>query len=369
MDGRAPESSDPSGSHTRPESEPHGPRSADLDRAGETPRPAGGHTPGPAPGPTAGPAKSGPPPGRKSPRSQAKKARPVGSSKPPAVRVSLRSAAQRSTFLAVAHRITERDVDIFFDLYRHRILTTHQITELHFNSPRVATRRLTALREMGFIERFQPYRPIGSSPYHYVLGEPGAFVVATRMDRDFQDFKWARTDLEKAPFNPHLTHLVEANSFFTRLAWAYRRSGQGQLAEWTDGYQASMSWAVIPDGLGRIQEGRRGVRFAYEHDRGTESKEQLADKIERYSEVALARSDQDNYTEPTVLLFTFPSERREQTARPVLHQSGFLLATAVYPRVLDDPLGRVWLPLSEEVRVRLIDLGYIKPLWDATVVR
>jgi predicted transcriptional regulator len=310
--------------------------------------------------------KSGPPARPERGRSTGSRGGPVGSPKPAAVRVSLRSTAQRSSFLAVAHRITERDINIFFDLYRHRFLTTHQIRELHFNSPRVTTRRLTALCEMGFIDRFQPHRPVGSFPFHYVLAEAGAFVVATRMGRDFKTFGWRPWDLSSAPFVRTLTHQIETNSFFSRLTWAYRRSGRGQLKEWINGYDPSFRWSVVPDGIGTVIEEPRTIRFAYEHDRGTERGEQLKDKIRGYFEVSLTESEGEERKTPFVILFAFPSERREKAARAHLFHSGYPLATGVYKRVMSDPLGRVWLPLIDEVPVRLIDLGYLPPLYKAT---
>lgn len=339
-----------------------------LEGPGKKAAPAGGRSPVPFAGRIVGPPRNGTPPAERKRRSQARKGGPIGSPKPPAVRVSLRSPTQRSTFLQVAHRITERDVDILFDLHEHRVLTTHQLTELHFNSPRVATRRLTTLWELGFIDRFQPHRPTGSNPYHYVLAEAGAFVISARIGVDFKEFDWSRTNPDKAPFNPFLNHLVESNSFFTRLAHAYRRSGAGQLVTWQNGYDASFQWSVIPDGLGTIREGKRSLQFAYEHDRGTESSEQIKDKIEGYFRIALVRSDKKRLKDPLVILFTFPSERRENI-RPFLGGSGFPLATAVFSRVMEDPLGRVWLPLDEKVPMRLIDLGYLEPLWNATVIR
>lgn len=221
---------------------------------------------------------------------------------------------------------------------------------------------------MGFVDRFQPNRPTGSSPYHYVLGEAGAFVVATRLGRDFKHFDWHRTDVDQAPFNRFLTHLVEQNSFFTRLASAYRRSGQGHLAKWRNGYDPTFRWSVVPDGFGTVVEGNRTVQFAYEHDRGTESGGQLKDKIDRYQKVAAALEDDRNDDSP-VILFCIQSERREKSARGHLFGSGFPVATGVYQRVMDEPLGRVWLPLIDEVHVRLIDLGYLRPLWRATEIR
>lgn len=338
-----------------------------ADRSLEGGPPVGGPTGGRIDDRTPARRKNGPLARPENPRSEPQKGGPAGSRKPTAVRVSLRSSVQRSSFLAVAHRITERDVDIFFDLHRHRVLNTHQLKELHFNSARVATRRLTALAEMGFLERFQPHRATGSNPYHYVLGEAGAFVVASRLGRNFKTFNWEKTDVHQAPFNRFLTHLVEQNSFFTRLAWAYRKSGTGRLAQWNTGYDSTFRWSVVSDGFGTVVEANRTVRFAYEHDRGTESGGQLQDKIDRYLQVANVLEDKER--DSTILLFCFHSERREKSARKHLFGSGFPLATGVYDRVMDDPLGRVWLPLMpDDVPVRLIDLGYLSPLWQATEI-
>lgn len=346
----------------------------DIDRGREgwatepspEPMPLRGQTGEPISSPLDAPVKTGSPGPTRKGRSEGPRTGPIGTRKTPVVRVSLRSLSQRSSLLAAMGHLTDRDIQIFFDLYRHKVLTTDQIVELHFNTTRVASRRIHLLFELGFLERFQPHRATGSFPYHYVLAEPGAFVVASRMDRDFKDFKWTRIDVERLAVSQTLRHAVEANGFFTRLAWAYRSSGTGSLNAWRSGHTPQFSWAVIADGIGTITEGERRVRFFYEHDRGTESHLLLKDKIEGYNRITTVfRSEADRETIPSLILFTFPSEGRELRARRALTGSDFAIATSTYPSFMEDPLGRVWLPMDEQDRVRIIDLPSHPPHPDA----
>lgn len=67
---------------------------------------------------------------------------PMGS----ATRVHARSSSpriERSVILASASWFTKRDDSICMDLYNHRVLTTNQLSDLHFNAPRRATTRST----------------------------------------------------------------------------------------------------------------------------------------------------------------------------------------------------------------------------------
>jgi len=61
-------------------------------------------------------------------------------------------------------------------------------------------------------------------------------------------------------------------------------------------------------------------------------------------------------TAPDVVLFCFPSEAREASARVALGGTPMPVATATLDRHLADPFGAVWLPLDGDRRVRLIDL-------------
>jgi predicted transcriptional regulator len=100
--------------------------------------------------------------------------------------VSLRSrSSSRSASLitSYSHRLTRRDFEILVELYEHRVLTTPQIYELHFDTHTRASKRMLELYRLGLVERFRPHTPTGSAPWHYTLNEPGARLVAARQDR------------------------------------------------------------------------------------------------------------------------------------------------------------------------------------------
>lgn len=267
-------------------------------------------------------------------------------------RVSLRSRARGSSIHSAIQRIQERDVHIFFDLLEHRVLTTGQIVELHFNCYRLGSRRALLLHQMGFLARFRPGRTAGSAPWHYALDEPGAFVVATRLDRDLKDIPFRRQDVDRIAASEHLQHHVQTNGFFTRLAWACRQSGRANLVEWRGERRSRRGWGVRihPDGVGRVSRDQREAWFFFELDRGTETHERLRAKLRRYAEVASLPGG------PRMVLFAFPTDRREAEARRALFSPGLTVATTALPRTLADPLGPVWQPLRHPFRVPLFEI-------------
>ena len=80
------------------------------------------------------------------------------------------------------------------------------------------------------------------------------------------------------------------------------------------------------------------------------------EKVERYRILAGAA------TAPDVVVFCFPSEAREASARQVLGGTPMPVATATLDRHLADPFGAIWLPLHGDRRVRLIDLRTWTPV-------
>jgi hypothetical protein len=72
--------------------------------------------------------------------------------------------------------------------------------------------------------------------------------------------------------------------------------------------------------------------------------------MERYRVLARAANA------PDVVVFCFPSEAREASARRVLGGTPMRVATATFDRHLDDPLGPNWLLLGGDRRLRLSDL-------------
>jgi Replication-relaxation len=270
-------------------------------------------------------------------------------------RVSLRSRSGGSSIMSIVHRIQERDVKILFDLYEHRVLTTHQLVELHFPSYRVGWRRLSLLEQMGLILRFRPLRLPGSAPFHFVLDEPGALLVALRLDTDLKGLGYRWEDAIRIARSRNLAHWVQSNGIFTRLAWACRRSGSVELVEWLGERQCRRGWGVRiePDSVGRISDGHTEVWFFFELDRGTENHGKLRAKLQLYSDLAILPDV------PGVLLFVFPTDRRELEARKSLYPPGLTVATTTLDRALSDPLGPVWQPLSQPFRLPLLELPMV----------
>jgi hypothetical protein len=252
--------------------------------------------------------------------------------------------------------LTKRDFDILVELYEHRVLTTPQIYELHFDTHTRASKRMLQLFRLGLVERFRPHTPTGSAPWHYTLDEPGARLVAARQEIDFRDFTFKKARIFDVVGSPRLRHRVECNDFFARLTFACRR--RGWSLEWTGERRAVAQWdspnsigpVISPDGIGRIVSGRREISFFLEYDRGTENHAQLENKIDRYRLVGRTGRAED------ALLFVFPTRNRERQARRALVGAGLPVATCVRHHALRDPLGPVWLPLHDDRRRMILDL-------------
>jgi hypothetical protein len=107
---------------------------------------------------------------------------------------------------------------------------------------------------------------------------------------------------------------------------------------------------VRPDGFARIDLADGSVEIVLEMDMGTERLSRLEAKMERYRIMAKAA------TAPDVVLFCFPTEGREASARPAIGGTSMPVATVTLGRHLSDPLGQNWLPLDQDRRIRLLDL-------------
>jgi hypothetical protein len=258
----------------------------------------------------------------------------------------------------VAASLTERDQRICADLFEHRILTTIQLYELHFRTYPRARKRLLELYRLGLLWRTRPPKHPGSFPWHYALDEPGALVVAASRGIEPSELAFRFDKVLGILDSQKLRHLRESNGFFTRLAHACRTDESPyRLAEWWSERTCVERWLglVRPDGLGRVQGPEGSVGFALELDRGTESRDQLAEKLARYTLITSAPDA------PDAVLFCFSSREREQTARAVLRHPGVLVATSSVERHGADPLGPVWRPVGEDRRVRLGDLSREAP--------
>lgn len=284
---------------------------------------------------------------------------------------TLRSRITPSDVFASADWITKRDRQICLDIYKHHVLTVHQLARLHFSQPRKARKRLLQLYERGVLNRFQPRRRSGSAPFHYVLGELGAHIVAGYYDLDLRRIKGRVVEDQKLAHNARLDHLPECHDFFITLLTSCRDNPGHRLLRWWSETRCKREWSdengrpwVRPDGQGILQGPEGRCSFILELDRGTERGNRLEEKSDGYSHIAYLNSlDRDVGRRPTVdaVLFFFPSAERERSARThLVSHRGLPVATSHRELHENDPLGANWASTDRsqaETRLSLYDLA------------
>jgi len=233
--------------------------------------------------------------------------------------------------LRLASHLTERDRRIAKDCFEFRVLISSQITRLYFSGARTATARLEVLYRLRVLDRFRPSMPMGegSAPYHWILDEAGALIVADHLGVDRSELGWQHSVAASIATSQKLRHHVEVNEFFTRLSVEANAAG-GELSEWYGERSCSQmfSGAVIPDGYGVLAvSGRPKLRFLIELDRASEPSVRLRKKAEDYERhlpySALRERD------VTVLLLV-PSARRAQTAAAAVAESAAPIVVATW---------------------------------------
>lgn len=219
---------------------------------------------------------------------------------------------------AAAH-LTDRDRRIALDCYEHGTLTTDQITRLHFRGERASRRRLERLYRLRVLDRFRPTRRRGegSAPFHWVLDEVGARIVAAELGRDRDRLHWRRSDPLKVARTATLAHRLAVNEFFVRLAVEASAAG-GALREWYGERttQRLLDGIAAPDGYGVVVlPDREPLHLLLELDRGTEPLQRIREKLIRY-EKALPRSELLDASPR--LLFAAPTEKRAESMMTAL---------------------------------------------------
>jgi hypothetical protein len=252
---------------------------------------------------------------------------------------------------ALARRLTDRDRRVCRLLWEHRVLTTQQLTSLCFPSRHAATHRLLQLQRLDVVDRFRPFRPTGSAPFHYVLGTMGAHILAAEQATTPSELGYSRGQTLAIAHSQRLGHLVGVNSFFAALAATASRRIDAALTAWWSERRCAQRWGhlVRPDGYGRWTEAGTTVEFFLEYDTGTETITRVANKLTGYTDLATASGIQ------TPLLLVVPSSRREVEVRRAIGTVPIPVATASSP--IADPAAQVWLPTEVRERVRLAALG------------
>lgn len=266
-----------------------------------------------------------------------------------------RRARKRS--LDVTDRLTGRDRWLLLMLAEHRVLTTTHITDLAFGTTRNAERRLLILYRFGLVDRFRPFTPTGSAPWHYLLTPAGAAHLdeAALVETGYQP---------KRAFDvagsPTLAHTVGTTSVFTRLARVARTTPGTRLETWWPEHRCAVAWDGLarPDGHGVWAEHNRRVAFFIEYDTGTEPLHRLVTKLADYTRLATTTGLR------APVLFWLPNTRRETHLHELLPDPAVPVATTT-PETADHPngpAGPVWLPTnSTGPRRRLVDLDPAQP--------
>ncbi|ADP78935.1 replication-relaxation family protein [Pseudofrankia inefficax] len=276
--------------------------------------------------------------------------------------------------LWLARHLTPRDRWIVRMIHEHRVLTTHQIVELGWETRRSANIRLLELYRWRVLDRFQPLAVSGLSPMHYVLDVAGAAVLAHEDGLDPKKIGYQHDRAIGIAHSLHLAHRVAVNGMFTRLIHHARQpQAPGRLTAWWSEERCARSFGDIvrPDAYGRWKQGRGEVEWFLELDFGTETLRRLTFKINAYDRLAEATNIH------TPILIWTTTVRREARLREVLtealrgldHPARVPIATTAADLAepdehLDATLTR-WLPLARPGTGRL-SLVQLASLWPPT---
>jgi hypothetical protein len=233
--------------------------------------------------------------------------------------------------VGLGSRLTDRDRQIALDCYEHHALTTTQLQRLHFAGIRTARARLETLHRLRVLDRFRPPAPhgTGSAPFHWILDEAGAYVVAAQYGIERRELKWRHATALALADSPKLRHHVEINEFFAQFAHEAFTNG-GTLSEWygertIHGLFDGLIW---PDGYGVLAlPDRRPIHFLLELDRATEPAALLRDKAKRYAR-AIPRSTLAHH-HPVVVLAA-PTTARVRSATNAIAETGAPMVAAAW---------------------------------------
>ncbi|MEU6260168.1 replication-relaxation family protein [Streptomyces griseorubiginosus] len=284
-------------------------------------------------------------------------------------RVSHRVAATGEYVARLSERLTDRDRWLARMLYEHKVLTTHQITEIAHPSPRAANTRLLQLYKWRLVDRFQPFITSGSAPMHYVLDVAGATILAREDGLDPKQLNYKHERAIGIAHSLHLAHTVGTNGFFTALiAYSRRPRTPGELTTWWSESRCRRHFGdiVLPDGYGRWREQRTEFEWFLEFDLATERPDRVAAKLPRYAQLATATGI------ITPVLVWMPTARRETQVRRALTTSLAILdgpeSVPVATAAADlnaSPYAACWQPLGSQqpptTRLRLSELSHAWP--------
>jgi hypothetical protein len=268
---------------------------------------------------------------------------------------------------ALAGRLGDLDHQVCRLLADHQVLTTGLLALLLGVPPRTLQQRLTTLTALRVVDRFRPHQPVGagSAPYHYLLGEAGAALLAA--DGHLEGLGWDRARLlGLAHANGRLTHLLGVNTVVAQLTHAARQEPGARLACWWPAGRCHARWGrlVAPDAYARWQDPDGEVDFFLHHHPATAqpAADHPAILLEGYNDLAAATG----ITTPVLLHAANPDH--EAQLRAQLAAQRLLVPVATSNPAWGPPTAAAWLPASSPDsgrRYRLGALGHPDP-WHPT---
>jgi Replication-relaxation len=267
---------------------------------------------------------------------------------------------------ALAGRLTAGDRQVCRLLGDHQVLTTGLLALLLGTPPRTLQQRLTTLTALKVVDRFRPHRPVGagSAPYHYLLGEAGAAVLAANESATVDRPGWDRAQLLRlAHANGRLTHLLGVNTVVAQLTQTARHRAGTRLVCWWPAQRCQAQWGrlIAPDAYVRWQDPDGEVDF-FLHHAAQPAADQPVLQLEGYNDLAAATG----ITTPVLVSAGDPD--REAQLRERLTGQRLLVPVATSSPARGAPADPVWLPTSSPDggrRYRLGALGHPDP-WHPT---
>ena len=264
--------------------------------------------------------------------------------------------AERNEDRARASALNERDLAILLSLLEHKVLTTQQITGLHFRSLRRCQHRMRELKDLGLVSSFSVGRGFGEgrAPACWYLTKQGLVEIADAKDARTSDLPWVPDSSYRT--SKMIAHRLGVNAFFCALAEASRAFQGHCLATWLPEHWVRTKPADIkPDGFGRYLHPGGACEFYLEYDRGTEARGALTRKLEGYLRLAAGWTREQELTGFPNLLVLVPEGEREgevatayRSAVGVQHAPGSLASS---------------FPLYVGSEDRLTELGVLVPAW------
>jgi len=183
------------------------------------------------------------------------------------------------------YRLTERDLQVIVEVYKHRYLKSSQIALLLFPSQQTANRRLRVLLKNRYLTAF--WAP-GIEERIISLGREGANIMQEHLGKSSsipsttlpKDYYFLRHFLEVNQFRIFLTQACERNSGIKLLGYipeyyTLKTQRRGMVKYLKDSVESAEdekeTVSHVPDGVFALEKDGKSSLFFLEIDRGTET--------------------------------------------------------------------------------------------------